>query len=105
MIAVGLENFANEVWAEDGPVIVDFFADYCGPCRQMKPMLEQINASGYKVVTVDIAKEQELAQHFKISMLPTMVVFNGKEEVTRFVGVQPQRVLMEAVDKARASLV
>ena len=90
---VGLDNFTVEVMESSEPVVVDFYADFCGPCRSMKPMLASLASTGGKVVALDIEAEPELTEHFGVEALPTMIAFQNGEEIGRLVGVQS----MEAV--------
>lgn len=81
MNAVGLSNFNAEVLEASEPVLVDFWAAWCAPCRAMKPELEKVAATGVKVVTVDVTEEPELTAHYGISGIPALLVFkNGKAD-------------------------
>jgi thioredoxin 1 len=97
MIAVGLENFSKEVMFSPEPVVVDFWAGYCPPCRALKPVLEKVSAEGVKVVTVDIEAEPELTEHFNVEMLPTLVVFKNGVAGNRAVGMQSKQDVLDLV--------
>lgn len=93
-------EFGELVLEAEGLVLVDFFAVWCGPCKMMSPVLDEVAgeldgvAAVYKV---DIDRECRLAQRFEIMSIPTMIVFSGGEPVRRFVGVQPKQVLFDAL--------
>lgn len=94
---VGLANFNTEVVHADRPVLVDFFATYCGPCRALKPVLDQLDREGHKVVTVDIGEEPELAEHFGVQAVPTLFVFvDGKPRV-KTAGLKSKEQLAEMI--------
>lgn len=93
---VGLANFNAEVLNASEPVLVDFWAAYCAPCRNLKPILEEV-AKSHKVMTVDITAEEELAAHFKVSSIPTLAVFKGGKEVNRVIGLRSANDLLELI--------
>lgn len=99
VLPVGLANFTSEVMKSEQPVLVDFWAAYCAPCRNLKPILVEV-AKEVKVVTVDITDEPELTAHFKIESLPTLVVFKGGKESVRVTGLKRKEELLDMVRAA-----
>ncbi len=86
-------NFEQEVMGADIPVLLDFWADWCGPCRMLAPVLSEI-AESYegkvKVGKVNVDEEPELAGRYRISSIPTLLVFKNGELVDSSVGVRPK---------------
>lgn len=93
-------EFAEKVKNVPYPVLVDFFATWCGPCKMMAPVLEEValakqgKAAVYKV---DVDQEPELAQRFGVMSVPTLIVFKGGTAAQQFVGVQPKQALVDAL--------
>lgn len=88
-------DWDSEVMASEIPVIVDFWATWCGPCRQVQPILQQIadEHPEVKVVKMDIDANHETAQRYSVMSVPTMLVFKGGEVVQTVVGAKPKRTL------------
>ena len=82
MITLTKENFAQEVLQSDKPVLVDFWATWCGPCRMMAPVVEELDAEHpeYKFGKVNVDEQPELAGQFRIMSIPTLMVFRGRED-------------------------
>jgi len=94
--AITTSEFDTEVLQSEGPVIVDFWAEWCGPCRAVSPILEQIaeeRADELRVVKVNIDEEPELQQRYGILSIPTILLFKGGEPTAAAVGAQPKRML------------
>ncbi len=97
-------NFSAEVLQSADPVLVDFWAPWCSPCRQIAPVIEQLageNSGSAKVVKLNVDDAPGSAQNYGVSSIPTLMVFKGGEVVDRFVGVQPKSRLQEAIDAAK----
>jgi thioredoxin 1 len=97
-------SFDSEVLQSSEPVLVDFWAPWCGPCRQIAPMIEQLaseNAGSIKIGKVNIDDNPAAAQKFGIASIPTLMLFKGGQVAERFVGVQPKARLQEALDAAK----
>ena len=89
-------TFEEEVLASDKPVIVDFWAEWCGPCHAVSPVLDRIASERedeLKLVKVNIDEQPELAQRFGVASIPTMILFEGGEPTKAAVGAQPKSAL------------
>lgn len=92
-------SFIDEVINSEVPVIVDFYANFCPPCKAMEPVLKDIQAEGYKVVKVNVGEKPELATQYKIGSVPTIVVFNDGVEVFRSVGVTKKATILSVLER------
>ncbi|HEX5446024.1 MAG TPA: thioredoxin [Pirellulales bacterium] len=98
-------NFQAEVVSSGQPVLVDFWAPWCGPCRMIAPLIEELAseyAGSVKVGKLNIDDSPNAAGQYGVSSIPTLMVFKGGEVVERFVGVQPKNRLQKALDAAKA---
>ena len=95
-------NFQTEVLQSKTPVLVDFWAEWCAPCRALAPMLNELaeKYSGkFTVAKVNVDQDQSLAAQYGILNIPTLIFFKGGEEVDRVVGVQPKSQLDAKIQK------
>ena len=91
------KNFHEEVMNSEKPVLVDFWAPWCGPCRMVVPIIDEIAAEHpeYKVVKVNVDEEVELASRFGVASIPTLVVMQNGIEVERSVGARPKNQILD----------
>lgn len=97
------KSFQELINSPDTPVLVDFYADWCGPCKAMSPVVEQV-ASQYsgklKVIKVNVDKNQAAASQFRVQGVPTFILFRQGQQVWRQSGAMPANVLAQAVQQA-----
>ena len=91
------ENFEQEVLGSERPVLVDFWAAWCGPCRMLAPTIDELalENDGIKVCKVNVDEQEELAAQFGIMSIPTLLVFKNGELVNQTVGVQGKQALLD----------
>ncbi len=92
VIKINKDNFQSEVLQSDKPVLLDFYADWCGPCRMVAPIMEEIaeERADVKVGKINVDEEPELATSFKVSSIPLIVAVKDGEIVNRAVGARPK---------------
>jgi thioredoxin 1 len=95
---ITVQNFEEEVLKSEKPVLVDFWAEWCGPCKMMAPVVEKLAEEGYAVGKVNVDQEMDLAQQFRVMSIPTLILFKEGKEAQRIVGLVPEaqvRALLE----------
>ena len=100
VLTITKDNFDKEVLKSDKPVLIDFWASWCGPCRMVAPTVEAVAVEvvGKVVGKVNVDEEPELAQRYGIMSIPTMVVIKNGNVVKRTVGVQSKQAMLDLLD-------
>ena len=102
VLEINTENFNKEVLSQDGVVVVDFFANWCGPCRKLAPILEEVESellSKAKFAKINTDNNLEMAKQFQVSGLPTLMIFKNGEAVERLVGLMPKSSIITNIEK------
>ena len=99
-VKITKDTFETEVLQAEKPVLVDFWAVWCGPCQMVGPVLEEIAEERDDVVIgkVNVDEEQELAAQFGVMSIPTMILFKGGEAVNKIVGAMPKESILKVFD-------
>ncbi len=100
VLEITSENFEEEVLKSDKKVIIDFYADWCGPCKMMSPVIDKIaeeNAETIKVGKVNVDENQELAMKYNVMSIPTILVFKNGTISKTFVGVTTKEEIEEVI--------
>jgi thioredoxin 1 len=96
------KDFAEDVLLSDIPVLVDFWAEWCGPCKMIAPILEELSEelnTSLKIVKVNSDNNTSLVAEFSIRSIPTMIVFVGGKEVKRITGAKPKPALLKELEE------
>lgn len=100
IININMENFEAEILSYTGAVMVDFWAEWCGPCKALSPTINEISqelGNDMKVCKVNVDDNQALAQQFRVMSIPTVVFFKNGEAVNRFVGVREKNEYIDTM--------
>ena len=99
VVKLTVENFEQEVLQAEKPVLVDFYADWCGPCKMMSPVVDEIaeEESGIKVCNINIDQAMEIAQKYRVMSIPTFIAFKNGEEAGRQIGAVSKGELLSLI--------
>ena len=93
------QNFEEEVLKSEKPILIDFWATWCGPCMRQGPIVEELAEEGYNVGKIDVDQEMGLAQQFRVGSIPTLLIFKDGKEAHRLVGLTAKEDIKKLLDE------
>ncbi|MCR4963068.1 MAG: thioredoxin [Firmicutes bacterium] len=103
VLTITKDNFQEEVLQAEGKVLIDFWATWCGPCRMLSPVVDEIAeeaAEGLKVGKVNVDEQPELAQQYQIMTIPNLIVFKDGQAVAQSIGLKPKQEILALIEEA-----
>ena len=102
IVTVGTDNFQDQVLSSETPVLVDFWAEWCGPCRMVAPTLDQLadeKDGSLRIAKLNVDHNQELAVQFQVSSIPTFILFKDGKVADRMMGAMPKTAFEQFLDR------
>ena len=93
------QNFEEEVLKSEKPILIDFWATWCGPCMRQGPIVEELAEEGYNVGKIDVDQEMGLTQQFRVVSIPTLLIFKDGKEAHRLVGLTAKEDIKKLLDE------
>ena len=100
---INQDSFQKEVLQDKGTVFIDFYADWCGPCRLTSPIIDELSTEikDIKFLKIDVDKNPDLAQQYSIFSIPTFMIFKGGQVASQFVGAMGKEGFLEEINKVK----
>lgn len=100
-VKLNSQNFADEILNRNCTALVDFYADWCGPCKMVAPIVEEIAEENEDIIVgkVNVDESNDLAYRYGVASIPTLIVFENGEETERIVGYRPKEDILEALGR------
>jgi thioredoxin 1 len=102
VVTITQDNFENEVLKSDTPVLVDFWAEWCGPCKRVAPVLDELAGEmdgKVRIAKLNVDENQQIAYQFQVSSIPTFILFKGGQMADRMMGAMPKSAFQSFIER------
>jgi thioredoxin 1 len=102
IVTITQDNFQNEVLSSDTPVLVDFWAEWCGPCKRVAPLLDELASEmdgKVRIAKLNVDENQQIAYQFQVSSIPTFILFKNGQMADRMMGAMPKSAFQSFIER------